>query len=63
MEKKESVWLYCPVCNAKTKTKAYTDTVLIRYPLYCPRCRKEYSISLFQMKMLIEETDVQEKQT
>lgn len=36
-----SRWIRCPVCGSKTRTKVYDDTVLIKFPLYCPKCKKE----------------------
>ena len=39
-----SRWIRCPICGGKTRTKIFADTVLINFPLYCPRCRKEITI-------------------
>lgn len=39
MSKKE--WILCPVCGNKTRNKVREDTILINYPLYCPKCRQE----------------------
>ena len=36
-----SRWIRCPICGSKTRTKVYDDTVLIKFPLYCPKCKKE----------------------
>lgn len=47
----------CPACGHKTRTKVYEDTVLIKFPLYCPKCRKETIISVFHLKLKIEEPD------
>ena len=47
MEKAE--WILCPVCGNKTRDRIREDTVLINYPLYCPKCRQE---SLIQAKQL-----------
>lgn len=57
MEKqsRKTMWILCPTCSEKTRTKIYPDSVLVRFPLYCPRCKKEYCISVFQKKMRIEE--------
>lgn len=35
-----TVWLLCPACNSKTRDQIREDTVLINYPLYCPKCKK-----------------------
>ncbi len=37
----DSQWLLCPVCQGKTRDRIRADTVLINYPLYCPKCRRE----------------------
>lgn len=34
-------WICCPVCGGKTRCKARPDTVLINFPLYCPKCKRE----------------------
>ena len=39
MNKKE--WILCPVWGSKTRNKVREDTILINYPLYCPKCRQE----------------------
>jgi len=41
-----SKWLCCPVCGKKTKTKIFSDTVLLEFPLFCRECRKEIVINL-----------------
>ncbi|MGN0513959.1 MAG: cysteine-rich KTR domain-containing protein [Lachnospiraceae bacterium] len=48
-----SYWIRCPVCEGKTRTKIYANTVLINFPLYCPRCRKEIKIDVVQLKMVL----------
>ena len=34
-------WIYCPICKNKTRTKIRTDTKLINFPLYCPKCKQD----------------------
>ena len=53
-ENRKTVWIRCPSCGEKTRTKIYPDTVLVRFPLYCAKCKKEYCISIFEMRMKIE---------
>ena len=48
---KDSRWIHCPVCDSKTRTKVYTDTVMFNFPLYCHRCKKEAKIDVMQLKM------------
>jgi len=46
-----SVWIRCPICQGKTRTKVYADTVLVRFPLFCPKCKEETLIDVVQLKM------------
>lgn len=46
--KQKSLWIHCPICGGKTRTKVYENTVLVKFPLYtlpllkdvdcCPLC-------------------------
>ena len=33
--------------------KVYADTVLVKFPLFCPKCKKEIIIDVVQLKMVI----------
>ena len=46
-------WVPCPVCGSKTGIKVYPDTVLVRFPLYCRKCRRETRIDVVQLKMVL----------
>lgn len=48
----DSRWIRCPVCGNKTRTKVYEDTVLLNFPLYCPKCKKEFRVNVVQLKMV-----------
>ncbi len=48
-----SLWVPCPICGNKTQTKIYADTVLIRFPLFRPKCRKETCIDVVKLKMVV----------
>lgn len=39
-------WVRCPVCGGKTRTKVRNDTVLVNFPLFCPKCHRESTVSL-----------------
>jgi len=39
-------FLTCPLCNNKTRTKAYPDTVLLNFPLFCPKCKRETVVNV-----------------
>ena len=47
-----SLWVRCPICNGKTRIKVNLDTVLVRFPLYCPKCKKETKIDIVNLKMV-----------
>ncbi|WP_329886553.1 cysteine-rich KTR domain-containing protein [Pseudoramibacter faecis] len=46
-------WVICSVCGGKTRIKIRKDTVLINFPLFCPKCRKETLIDLKQGNITI----------
>lgn len=43
--KRETEWVRCPICGNKTRDRIRKDTVLINYPLYCPKYRQETLIN------------------
>lgn len=49
---KDSLWIRCPICNGKTRTKIYEDTILLKFPLYCPKCKKETLVDVLHRKMV-----------
>ena len=49
----ESLWVRCPICRSKTRIKVYKNTVLLRFPLYCPKCKKETTVNIVQLKMTL----------
>ena len=51
----DSLWIYCPVCGGKTRTKVCKETVLVKFPLYCPKCKKEIKIDVVQLKIVVSE--------
>ena len=38
-EQRTTRFLLCPRCGRKTRTLVREDTELIRFPLFCPKCR------------------------
>lgn len=50
---KESMWVHCPFCHNKTRTKVYEDTVLLKFPLYCPKCKRVIRVSIVKLKMVL----------
>ncbi len=49
----KSTWILCPQCESKTRTKVYEQTVLVNFPLYCPKCKQEFLIDVVQLKMVV----------
>ncbi len=57
---KKAEWIYCPVCNSKTRDRIRQDTVLRNYPLYCPKCKHETLIEAKDLNItVITEPDTQ----
>ena len=57
---KQEKWLLCPVCGNKTRLKLRKDTILEKFPLFCPKCKQETLINVRQMNMsVIREPDAQ----
>ena len=50
---KQTEWVLCPVSGSKTRNKIREDTVLINYPLYCPKCRQETLIEAKKLQVII----------
>ncbi|WP_306575168.1 cysteine-rich KTR domain-containing protein [Anaerotruncus massiliensis (ex Togo et al. 2019)] len=50
--KKES-WILCPFCKSKTRVRIRDDTVLVNFPLFCPKCKHETLINIGQLNMSV----------
>ena len=50
---REECWLLCPLCGGKTRSRGRADTILFRYPLYCPKCRRETLVQVQQFHMTV----------
>lgn len=46
-------WIRCPVCGSKTRDRIREDTVLINYPLYCPKCKQECLIEAKKLQVTV----------
>lgn len=51
MEAKE--WIYCPVCENKTRIQVLKQTELKSFPLFCPKCKKETLIDVKAQKVSV----------
>lgn len=49
----EIQWVLCPVCRNKTRLKIRGDTILINFPLYCPKCKQETLITAQNLNITI----------
>nr|WP_288156314.1 cysteine-rich KTR domain-containing protein [Phocaeicola sartorii] len=50
----------CPICQSKTRTKIRTDSVLENFPLFCPKCKKEFLVNIKHLEVtVIKEPDAQ----
>ena len=53
-------WIFCPICENKTRMKIREDTEIKNFPLYCPKCRKESIINVKSLKVVVmKEPDAQ----
>lgn len=49
----KSKWIFCPICKSKTRTKVCAVTILINFPLYCPKCKQESLVNIKKYKIAI----------
>ena len=49
-------FLPCPICGSQSDTKVLRETVLVRYPLFCAKCRQEVLVDVVQMKMVLSDS-------
>ena len=49
----DNQWLLCPICQGKTRLKIRPDTVMKNFPLFCPKCKHETLIDVYQLKISI----------
>ena len=53
-------WVLCPICQSKTRTKIRLDSVLENFPLFCPKCKKEFLVNIKRLEVtVINEPDAQ----
>lgn len=52
-ESNSALWVRCPICDNATETKVYPETVLLKFPLYCPKCKRETKVNVVNLKMVI----------
>lgn len=52
-DQNSSLWIHCPICGSKTRAKVCADTVLVHFPLYCPKCKQERLIDVEELKVTV----------
>lgn len=50
-DKHKTEWILCPVCHCRTRTKVREDTTLLNFPLFCPKCKREFLINVVNSKI------------
>lgn len=50
-------FLPCPICGTQSNTKVLPETILIRYPLFCEKCRQEVLVDVVKMKMVLSDAE------
>jgi len=54
----EAIWVICPVCKNKTRTKIREETELKNFPLFCPKCKQESLVNIKNLNLsVIKEPD------
>ena len=44
-------WILCPECGVKTRTQILEDTELKHFPLFCPKCKKNFIIDVKNQRL------------
>jgi predicted Zn-ribbon and HTH transcriptional regulator len=50
---KQIHWISCPKCGNKTRDRLRADTILINYPIYCPKCKQETLINARDLQITV----------
>ena len=46
-------WVFCPICGNKTRNQIREDTILLNFPLYCPKWKRETLIKAKYLKVTV----------
>ena len=46
-------YMSCPACGNKTRTKVRSNTILINFPLFYPKCKRERIINVQQLQITV----------
>ena len=50
---RKTEWIYCPVCESKTRLQIRLDTELKNFPLYFPKCKQENLIDAKELQITV----------
>ncbi|MEL7622246.1 MAG: cysteine-rich KTR domain-containing protein [Clostridiales bacterium] len=50
-------WVHCPTCGNKSRTKVYPETVLVNFPLFCPKCGQTNIVEIRNNQIISIEPD------
>lgn len=51
-------WIQCPICGSKTRDRIREDTILVNFPVFCPKCKRETVIKAKDLHIsIIKEPD------
>lgn len=39
-------WVYCPRCGGKSRIKATPETVVVKLPFFCPKCKLQMTVDI-----------------
>ncbi|RJW28174.1 cysteine-rich KTR domain-containing protein [Ruthenibacterium lactatiformans] len=53
MQGEKSEWILCPVCHSRTRIKVRKNTILLNFPLFCPKCKREILIDIVNSKICV----------
>ena len=53
MSKIHTKWILCPKCHSITRVKVSDNTVLLNFPLYCPKCKQQFTVCVVNKKMIV----------
>jgi uncharacterized protein YbaR (Trm112 family) len=49
----EMQWVACPICHNKTRLKIREDTIMDKFPLFCPKCKQEKIINIQNLQITV----------
>ena len=53
-------WVFCSICGNKSRIRIRKDTILLNFPLYCPKCRQETLISVQNLQVTVIDSQIRQ---